>query len=167
MDVEPDHELVAPIYQQIGRIIRRRILSGELRPGQRIPSEQALVEEFGVARETARRAVAWLRDQGLVHTAPQRGSFVTTDGAAVDPPAWSTDDTAPAYLRIASIIKKRIDAGLLKPTRPIPSEKQLCQEFGVSRVTARRAVAYLREQGLIYTVPQRGSYVAPPGDQSD
>ncbi|GLZ12140.1 hypothetical protein Acsp04_23750 [Actinomadura sp. NBRC 104425] len=164
--MDPDHELVAPIYQQIGKIIRHRIESGELRPGQPIPSEQALVKEFGVARETVRRAVAWLREQGIVHTVPQRGSFVTVDGAAVDPPVWSTGDEAPAYLRIATHVKKRIDAGLLKPGRPIPSEKQLCQEFEVSRVTARKAVEYLRELGLVHTVPRRGSYVAPRQDET-
>lgn len=50
---------------------------------------------------------------------------------------------------------------MYQPRRAIPSEKQLGQEFGVSRVTARSAVALLRDQGLVYTVPHRGTYVSP------
>lgn len=70
----------------------------------------------------------------------------------------------PVYRQIANIIAARIQAGDLQPRRPIPSEAQLVQEFGVARDTARAAVAYLREQGLVYTVPRRGTYVTPPAD---
>lgn len=165
--VELDRELVAPIYQQIGKLIRRRIEAGELRPGEPIPSEEKLVKEFGVARTTVRRAVAWLRDQGLVYTVPQRGTFVgDPESARAEHSDQFAYDTPP-YKQIAELIKQRIERGELRPHRPIPSEAQMSQEFGVARTTARRAVAYLREQGLIYTVPQRGSYVAPPEDESD
>lgn len=44
----------------------------------------------------------------------------------------------------------------------------MVQEFGVARSTIRHAVANLRERGLVYTVPQRGTYVGsePPGEAS-
>jgi GntR family transcriptional regulator len=41
-----------------------------------LPSEKTLVDLFGVARDTARRAVQALRDEGLVRTVPQRGTYV-------------------------------------------------------------------------------------------
>ncbi len=66
----------------------------------------------------------------------------------------------PVYRQIADAIAERIDRGELQPNRPIPSETALRQEFGVARETARRAVADLRERGLVFTVPQRGTYVA-------
>lgn len=72
-----DHEGDTPVYRQIAAIIAERIASGELEPRRRIPSETDIVQEYGVARETARRAVAWLREQGLIYTVPQRGSYVT------------------------------------------------------------------------------------------
>jgi DNA-binding GntR family transcriptional regulator len=75
--VTVDHDSDQPVYQQIADIIRQRILAGELPPRRRIPSEQEMVQEFGVARTTARRAVAWMRDQGWVYTVPQRGTYVT------------------------------------------------------------------------------------------
>jgi len=46
------------------------------------------------------------------------------------------------------------------PHRPIPSETQIRQEFGVARDTARQAVALLRERGLVYTIAHRGTFVA-------
>ena len=44
----------------------------------------------------------------------------------------------------------------------IPSEKQIEQEFGVARGTARKAIGQLRADGLVVTVAGRGSYVADP-----
>ncbi|MEV7777779.1 winged helix-turn-helix domain-containing protein [Kitasatospora sp. NPDC088351] len=52
------------------------IRDGRYAPGDRIPSESELCKRFGVARETARRAVAALRDRGIVETEWGRGSRV-------------------------------------------------------------------------------------------
>jgi GntR family transcriptional regulator len=65
-----------PPYRQIAEIIRSRIESGEYPQGSRIPTESEMVETWEVARTTARRAIALLRDQGLVETVPQRGTYV-------------------------------------------------------------------------------------------
>jgi GntR family transcriptional regulator len=70
---------IAPVppYRQIADIIRQRIASGKYPPGMRIPTESEMVEEFEVARTTARRAVSVLRDEGLIYTVPNRGSYVS------------------------------------------------------------------------------------------
>jgi GntR family transcriptional regulator len=65
-----------PPYRQIAAIIRARIESGEYAKGTRIPTESEMVETWEVARTTARRAIALLREEGLVTTVPQRGSYV-------------------------------------------------------------------------------------------
>lgn len=67
----------------------------------------------------------------------------------------------PIYVQIANLVEERIKAGELLPGRPIPSETQMVQEYGVARKTARAAVAELRRRGLVVTVPQRGTYVKP------
>jgi GntR family transcriptional regulator len=72
-----------PPYRQIADILRRRIESGQYPAGARIPTESEIVEEFEVARTTARRAVGVLRGEGLIYTVAQRGSYV------VRPPASS------------------------------------------------------------------------------
>ena len=51
--------------------------------------------------------------------------------------------------------------GELRRDRPVPSESQLQQEFGVARGTARKAIQVLRDHGLVITVHGRGSYVHP------
>ncbi|WP_246421785.1 GntR family transcriptional regulator [Nocardiopsis mwathae] len=75
MDI--DHFDPTPIYQQVARVIRERIKSGELKPKDRVPSEPQMVAEYGIARDTARQAVALLRSEGWVITLPQRGTFVS------------------------------------------------------------------------------------------
>jgi DNA-binding GntR family transcriptional regulator len=65
-----------PPYRQIAAIIQSRIESGEYPPGSRIPTESEIVDTWEVARTTARRAIALLREQGLIDTVPQRGSYV-------------------------------------------------------------------------------------------
>lgn len=67
----------------------------------------------------------------------------------------------PVYVQVADILRVRIQSGQLQPDRPVPSESQLEQEFGIARGTARKAVALLRDEGLIVTVKGRGSYVKP------
>jgi GntR family transcriptional regulator len=69
-------------------------------------------------------------------------------------------DPTPLYVQLAAILRAEITAGRLGPHDPIPSESYLEQEHEVSRATVRKAVALLREEGLVYTLPQRGSYVA-------
>lgn len=62
-------------YRDLAATLREKITTGQLRPGDRIPSETDLIGEYGVARETARRAVRLLRDEGLVevrHGYPSR-----------------------------------------------------------------------------------------------
>jgi len=65
-----------PPYKQIAEIIRQRIASGEYLRGSRLPTESEMVETWEVARSTARRAIALLREEGLINTVPQRGSYV-------------------------------------------------------------------------------------------
>jgi GntR family transcriptional regulator len=67
----------------------------------------------------------------------------------------------PRYRQIAEIIAGRIERGEIEPNRPIPSEAQVMQEFGVARDTVRHAVEVLRERGLVTTVPGLGTYVRP------
>ena len=71
-----DHEGMTPLYIQVADAIEARIVSGELVPNRPIPSENALTQEYGVARGTARKAVDVLRERGLVVTVTGRGTFV-------------------------------------------------------------------------------------------
>ncbi|UBU15503.1 GntR family transcriptional regulator [Nonomuraea gerenzanensis] len=148
-----DYEGDTHIYLQIADILRDRV-SG-LAAGHPIPSEAEIQEEFGVARTTARRAVHVLREEGLVYTVQGEGAFV---GPPSEAPRKKRK--VPFYQQIATDLAGQIKAGKYAPRRPIPGETALVKQYGVARETVRRAMALLREQGWIYTVAQRGSYVS-------
>jgi len=74
-----DPEAATPVYIQVANELRQQIRSGQLPPGRRVPSESDLEQIYGVARSTARKAIALLRDEGLVETVRGKGSFVVTD----------------------------------------------------------------------------------------
>lgn len=62
--------------EHIAEVIRRQIRDGDLTPGHRIPSVRELAEQHGVAANTVRNALSWLRIEGYIVTT-QRGSWVT------------------------------------------------------------------------------------------
>lgn len=78
-----------------------------------------------------------------------------------DPTELDHEGMTPVYVQVADIIAARIAAGELQPNRPIPSEAQMAQEFGIAKLTARRAARELRDRGLVVTVPGRGTFVKP------
>ena len=65
------------LYEQIVAQIEAHILSGELKPGDRLPAERDLAQQFGVSRTAVREAVNTLTQKGLVEVLPGRGTFVT------------------------------------------------------------------------------------------
>ncbi len=67
----------------------------------------------------------------------------------------------PAYRQLAGILTRRIQAGEWR-TGPLPSVKALQQEYGVGRDTVLHALQLLRDVGVIFTVPKRGSYLSKP-----
>lgn len=66
----------ARLYEQIVQQIESRILRGELKPGDKLPAERELAEQFGVSRTAVREAVKALIQLGLVDAQPGRGTFV-------------------------------------------------------------------------------------------
>ncbi|WP_433496802.1 winged helix-turn-helix domain-containing protein [Sphaerimonospora sp. CA-214678] len=76
-----------PIYRQVAAIVIGMIRDGQLQPHDRIPSESQMVKEYGVARDTARQAVDYLRTQGWVFTLPQRGTYVSRSDKWPEQPA--------------------------------------------------------------------------------
>lgn len=71
-----DHDSHVPPYRQVAAILRDQIESGELGPHHRLPSIAALVQEYGIARTTAAKALKVLVDEGLAEVVPGWGTYV-------------------------------------------------------------------------------------------
>lgn len=67
------------LFEQIAYQIERRILNGELRSGDRLPTERELAEQFGASRTAVREAMKSLAQRGLVDMKPGRGMMVIDD----------------------------------------------------------------------------------------
>ncbi len=65
----------------------------------------------------------------------------------------------PLYVQIRNQLKQKIMNGEFKPLDFIPTEQELCEDFGVSLITVRQALKDLVNEGLLCRVPRRGTYV--------
>jgi GntR family transcriptional regulator len=65
-----------PLHQQLYEILRHKILQGEWKVGEMIPTEPELMQQFKLSRITVRRALNRLVDEGLIYRQQGRGSFV-------------------------------------------------------------------------------------------
>lgn len=65
------------LYEQIVQQIEESILKGALKPGDQLPAERELAQNFGVSRTAVREAVKALREKGLVEAYSGRGTFIT------------------------------------------------------------------------------------------
>lgn len=73
---EIDRDSYEPAYLQLANILRKQISEGVFRPGDQLPSESQLCRRYTISPMTVRRAINLLSDQGVVHTAQGRGTFV-------------------------------------------------------------------------------------------
>ncbi|MDF5751688.1 GntR family transcriptional regulator [Spongiactinospora sp. TRM90649] len=137
------------IYTQIADRLRKRIASGEYPPGALLPSEKALCRQFMVARNTVRRALAILADEGLIVTHAAKGREVA-----------GGDDAEPyRYRLIARELREQIQRGELRTGSGVASEAELQRRYETSRNTVRRALAELERDGLIGVKQGVGRYV--------
>lgn len=73
---EIDRDSFEPAYNQLVNILRRKIAAGEYRPGERLPSEAELCNQYQVSTITARRAIKILVEQDIAETRKGQGTFL-------------------------------------------------------------------------------------------
>jgi AcrR family transcriptional regulator len=131
-----------PPYLRIADEIRRRIDSGELSPGDRVPSTRAITREWGVAVATATKALAVLRQEGLVQPTTGVGTMVRRTGPGPGRPrgaAGEPPDIRRRIIRTAmeladteglpALSMRRVASALSMPTmalyRHVPGKNEL------------------------------------------
>jgi AcrR family transcriptional regulator len=132
-------------YLRIVDGIRRRIIAGELRPGDQIPSARRITQEWGVAIATASKVHAALRQQGLTKVVPGIGTIVATPtlSSPASPPASSSARTAgpaPALRRRGSIRDSDTD---LSRERIVRVAIDIADAEGMAQVSMRRIATEL------------------------
>jgi len=79
----------------------------------------------------------------------------------VSHPDWASRGKPPMYLQLAQQLRQRIVTGQIATGDALPSERDLCEILGASRVTVRHAIQTLIEEGLIIRRQGSGTFVAP------
>ena len=105
-----DRDRFEPPYHQLANILRRQIATGSLRPGDRVPSERQLCEQYKVSPMTARRVLTLLLDEGLVTAERGRGTFVkplmlstATFGLGALEELFNSERTSVRFLQVKTI----------------------------------------------------------------
>jgi GntR family transcriptional regulator, arabinose operon transcriptional repressor len=136
-----------PKYQQVFEAIEEGILSRRYQPGQKLPSEALLVEEFKASRITVVRALRELQQRGIVQRRAGSGTYVT-DGNATNgnllfglliPNLGETEIFGPICQGMAESCQLHKHALLWGDTTPAPEEKEaqtleLCRQYIVKKV---------------------------------
>ncbi|WP_432093269.1 GntR family transcriptional regulator [Streptomyces sp. bgisy100] len=99
-----------PPYRRIADDIRRRILDGDLAPGDRVPSTRRIAADWGVALATATKALTTLRLEGLVEARPRAGTVVAADAPVAPPRRPASPAPAPEpELTLDRIVRAAVD----------------------------------------------------------
>ena len=122
-------------YERIADDIRTRIASGQLAPGEPIPSARAITREWGVAVATAIRALAVLREERLVYARPGVGTVVARRLARTRSNREASDTDISSERIVATAIDIADAEGL-----PAVSMRHIAIELGVATMALYRHV---------------------------
>ncbi|MBD3239621.1 MAG: GntR family transcriptional regulator [Chitinivibrionales bacterium] len=127
----------------------------DLPPGSRLPSERELARSFGLAKATVERVVRRFRERGAVVRYVGKGTFTAGKVVAHAPvPAGTTADS------IESALAELVSSGAVRTGDALPSVKELCVRFGVSRASVRTACDRLVSRRLAVKLG-RGYFAGP------
>ncbi len=105
-----------PKYHQVYLVLREQLDEGRYAAG--VPTEMRLMQEFGVARVTVRKALARLAAEGLIERAPGRGTVAVADAAARSPGAPRRGGAA-SRAQLAGLLENIVSMGLATKVRVI------------------------------------------------
>jgi DNA-binding FadR family transcriptional regulator len=85
---------------EVAKRLREAVANGEIKPGEKLPSEQALCQSYGVSRSVVREAISLLKSDGLIISQQGRGQFVNPEGSSafrMDPGLEDRESLARLY----------------------------------------------------------------------
>ncbi|MCA1822457.1 MAG: GntR family transcriptional regulator [Pseudonocardia sp.] len=141
-----------PVYQQLADMLRTKIATGQLSPGAQVPTEKALVEEFGASRATVRQGLTVLVNEGLIVPSRPQGYFVRRhelcyflpqsewqeQPASPEMDRWMTEQTT-----LGRAPSQRINIEIIQPPDRVADRLALSAD---DLVVVRRRVRYLNDE---------------------
>ncbi len=153
-----------PPFRRIAADLRRRITTGELAPGARVPSNRRLAQDWGVALATATKALTVLRSEGLVEARPRVGTVVAAAVPSASPPLQSASPEGElSRERLIAATLEIADAEGLAAL----SMRAVAARLGVAPMTAYRYVTSKDELVLLAAdaaFGEAGYPADPPAD---
>lgn len=119
-----------PAYQQVAEDLRRMIVTGELGPGDQLPSISTITEEYEISPMTARAAIKELSNAGLVVVRQGQGAFVL-EGAAAKADI-SLGDLAELFQNLSSAVETLTER-VAELEKRIPADQQKDEPQGRKR----------------------------------
>lgn len=162
-----------PVYQRIADDLRSAIMSGELAPGDQLPTEHALAEQYRVSRTTVRQGLAMLVQEGLAVSKRPRGHFVR-HVERIDLSCWEYEqggDRVDAW--VAAVKQQGRTPGQEIRVEILEPSAEIADRLGLSAsdlVVARRRVRYVDDGPYAIAdsyYPEaivRGTAIARPAD---
>ncbi|MEV6949231.1 GntR family transcriptional regulator [Streptomyces sp. NPDC051172] len=150
--------------------LRAQVADGTYRVDDVLPPRAELCAEFGVTRGAVDRAIGRLAAQGIMLSVEGRGTVVIDPEAPPTGPllrvrmpsgqweSW-TVRAQPSVQRIRDAVIDRVLDGTYPEGTEIPGSRQLAEEFGVIHPTVDRALAPLKQSGLLITRQASGTFV--------
>lgn len=124
-------------------------------PGTRLPADRALARQFGLSKATVGKALRRLCDQGRLVRQVGRGTYTPSAGTPEPVPATPSSSES-----LEAVLSELVTGGSVRVGAPLPSAKELCFQFGVSRRSVRHAYERLVSRRLAVRVG-RGYYAGP------
>lgn len=131
--MEPERGM--PLYLQLKRLIKAQIQDGRLAPGDRVPSERELSDQFGMSRMTARQALIELVREGLLYREQGRGTFVAVRKVSQ---GLLTVTSFTEDMHSRGIVPSSVILSLTTEAPSLPDRERLRLELGHQMVRVRR-----------------------------
>lgn len=138
-------------FERIADDLRQQIREEKLRPGQLLPTQSQLMQEYKASSLTVQKAIRLLRNEGWVIARQGRGTFVTRSA-----------DFEEAFENVARDLQQQIYTGTLAPGAKLPAREVLADHYSVPLNVVTNAIALLAGNFLLrYTgeVPGEDVYV--------
>jgi DNA-binding GntR family transcriptional regulator len=141
-----------PVYQQLADSLRAKIATGGLAPGEQVPTEKALAEEFGASRATIRQGLMVLVNEGLIVASRPRGYFVRRHERCYFRPQaeWEEQPASPEMDRwmteqttLGRTPSQQINVEIIQPPERVANRLALSPS---DLVVVRRRVRYLNNE---------------------